>query len=88
MEIKAKASRRGFTAGAKYAMHAPYRDLKRGTVEGRRLSYLSYFTLGVVEQILYGCCWGRLFNTAMLGGLPHFIVRLHDDPRKICIMPL
>ena len=33
MEMKAKASRRGFAAGAKYAMHAPYRDLKRGTVE-------------------------------------------------------
>ena len=33
MEMEAKASRRGFAAGAKYAMHAPYRDLKRGTVE-------------------------------------------------------
>ena len=31
--MKAKASRRGFAAGAKYAMHAPDRDLKRGTVE-------------------------------------------------------
>ena len=33
MEMEAKASRRGFAAGAKYAMHAPNRDLKRGTVE-------------------------------------------------------
>ena len=33
METKARASRHGFAAGAKYAMHAPYRDLKRGTAE-------------------------------------------------------
>ena len=26
--------RDGFAAGGQYAMHAPYRDLKRGTVEG------------------------------------------------------
>ncbi len=36
MKMKAKASRHihGFAAGGKYAMHAPYRDLKRGTAEG------------------------------------------------------
>ena len=33
MEMKAKVSRRGFAVGAKHAMHAPHRDLKRGTVE-------------------------------------------------------
>ena len=32
--MEVKASRHGFAAGAKYAMHAPHRDLKRGTVEG------------------------------------------------------
>ena len=37
--MKMKATRHGFAAGGKYAMHAPYRDLKRGTAEGgsRRL---------------------------------------------------
>lgn len=34
MEMGVKTSRHGFAAGAKYAMHAPHRDLKRGRVEG------------------------------------------------------
>lgn len=47
MEMKAKTSRHGFAAGAKYAMHAPYRDLKRGTLYGRRTTsvpFLLYFS--------------------------------------------
>ena len=37
-----KASRHKFAAGGTYAMHAPYRDLKRGTAEGvSRRRYLT-----------------------------------------------
>ncbi len=68
-----------FAAGAKYAMHAPYRDLKRGHRRGgRRL--LGTLVVDPSRGVL-----GQLENTAMIRVL-HFLVMLHNDPREICII--
>ena len=68
-----------FAAGAKYAMHAPCRDLKRGHRRGgRRL--LGTLVVDPSQGVLR-----KLKNTAMIRVL-HFIVVLHDDPREIYIL--